>query len=164
MSRAVIREEDRAADVLADLRAKASMAWSYNVASNFLDGCQSGRAAAIAYMQFARARPEAGACNLQHAAIHFAEELRAARTEGQLEAIHGKMVGFFSEIDGWLDFAVKHGTNESMDMPFDAIQAQLDKSASGEGLRRYEESCAKDVSNKARAAANARWSKQKRRA
>ncbi|MCA8094416.1 hypothetical protein LGM65_26675 [Burkholderia anthina] len=164
MEQVAIHKESSDASMLSNLRRNASVAWSYDVASNYMDGCRSGSAAAIAYMQFAKARPKLGGGTLQSAAIYFAEALRDARTKGEAEAIRGKMVGFFSAIDAWLDFAVKRGTDDSMEMPFDAIVAMLDDAATGNTLRAWDESCAKVRSEQARAAAKARWSKQRRTA
>ncbi|WP_321924539.1 hypothetical protein [Burkholderia sp. BCC1998] len=162
MSNAVIHQEARPANALSDLRAKARLAWSYKVASNYADGCRSGAAAAIAYMQYSKAREDSGGGTLQQAAIHFAEALREARTKDEMDAIRGKMVGFFSEIDQWVDFAAKHAVSTSMDEPFHAIKAILDDSASGAARHQLEEYLANIRGNRARAAATARRSKNKR--
>src|ERR1700740_3547014 len=78
-------------------------AWSHDVADGHMSGCASGEAAAIAYIQYATRREEAGGGNLQHAAIYFAEKFAEAATSGEADAIRGKMVGFFSSLDHWID-------------------------------------------------------------
>lgn len=160
MRKAAVREEARAADAQSELREHARIAWSYKVAGNYMDGCRSGDAAAIAYMQYAKVRPGANGGNLQHVAIHFAEALRDAQTKDELEAIRGKMVGFFSAIDKWVDFAAKNATSESIKASFVDIVRKLDDAASGGALRQWEEHMAKVRSDKARVAARARWNKK----
>lgn len=160
MSKAAVREEDRADDVQSELREHARIAWSYRVAGNYMDDCRSGEAAAVAYMQYAKVRPHDNGGNLQHVAIYFAEALRDAQNKDELEAIRGKMVGFFSAIDRWVDFAAKNATSESMKASFADIMEKLDDAASGGALRQWEEHMAKVRSDQARVAARARWSKK----
>ncbi|WP_129112206.1 hypothetical protein [Burkholderia pseudomallei] len=162
MSNAAMREEGRAADTKSEFLKNAGIAWSYKVAHNYMDGCKSGEAAAISYIQYAKVRPRTNGGNLQHAAVYFAEEFRNASTKGELDAIRGKMVGFFSEIDRWVDFAAKHATSQSLNASFDDIIRKLEDASSGAAMREWEKYLADVRSDRARTAARARWDKQKR--
>jgi hypothetical protein len=136
-------------------------AWSHDVADGYMSGCASGEAAAIAYIQYANRREEVGGGNLQHAAIYFAEKFAEAATSGEAAALRGKMVGFFSILDRWIDFAVKNGTSSVTTVPAREIVEKLEDAANGGPDRRWEEHMSDIRRAQARAAANARWSKAK---
>lgn len=139
-----------------------SWAWRDFGAKGYGSGCDSGRAAAMAYLKYVSKRSDTYGGSLQHAVLDMAAQLcKAGEGTAEGDVIRGKIVGFFTLIDQYVDWAVKNSINNIEQITLDEILHYLGDAADGGTERRCAEYDWRRRSESARNAANARWSKRK---
>ena len=139
-------------------------AFGYPVAPGYANGCSSGAAAARAFMKALKndALGFSGG-SLQRAVLLLVEDMhRAGDDEARQDAIRGKIVGAFAELEKWLRFAAKNATNQDFERAtLESLGGELQGAADGVPGRMWAERARTARSQLARDAANARWAKHK---
>lgn len=121
---------------------------------SYIDGCEAGKWAAHAYVKYLREREAPATPMLQLVALGLARRLQTC-SQSERNALHGQLVGFFSEIERTLIAGADWGsfcTNQE-------IAQHLADAARGEPLKRYHAERAAQRSADARRAARARWAR-----
>lgn len=133
----------------------------YPVAPDYVSGNAAGNAAALAFLKYLQSGHRSSQGTLQCIALDFARELKAARSEGEIAAIQGKMVGMFTTLEEWLVFAVKQGTTPALKNATEAtLRATLQDAAEGAPLTRLNTRAKAKKSEATRKAARERRDKQ----
>ena len=139
-------------------------AFEYPCAPGYGNGCASGKAAHIAFIKYLQRDDYAvgSGGSLQSIVLGVAAELHEARTEGEIDAIRGKIVGAFSELEKWLHFAAKNASTDAVrDATHESIQGVLQDAADGGPDKRWEAKIRKQESERNRSNAMAGWAKRK---
>lgn len=142
----------------------AKAAFEYPCAPGYGNGCSSGKAAHLAFIKYLQGDDYKVSCggSLQLIVLNLAAELHRAKTEGERAAVRGKIVGAFSELEKWLHYAAKNGSNaDSRDATPENIQGMLQDAADGGPENRYEAKVRKEESARNRSNALAGWVKRK---
>jgi hypothetical protein len=141
----------------------ADWAFNYPVAPGYINGCDSGKAAQIAFIKYLQHEGyQDGGGALQHMALCLVDQFHEAKSEGEKAAIRGKIVGVFSELELWLRYAAKNASTDDVRNATPKSIHQALQDASGNGpQKRWEDSVRQEASDRARKAALARWAKRK---
>lgn len=146
-----------------DSREYPDWAFNYPSAPGYGNGCASGTAASLAfvkYLQHPNYRHSGG--TLQHLVLELADKLNDAQSEGERDAVKGKIVGIFSQLEQWVHCGALCGNSEeTRSATPQSIHQSLQDAAEGGPDRRWEFKLKAEASERARNAANAGWEKRR---
>jgi hypothetical protein len=130
------------------------------------DGCDAGKAAALAHLKMLRARGQSLGGYLQYIVLDMADRWALSRqacgTSGSSE-LKGQIVGFCAELERWVVASARNFGSELDCQTEEQIAATLQDAVDGGPSKRWRAKLAAERSERARHAAHAGWAKRRKR-
>lgn len=138
--------------------------WALPPCSHYGDGNAAGEAAAAAYLRFLAEHGQQwnSGGRLQHFVLALFARLSSAASDEERTGLRGQIVGFFTHLECYTAAGAGANRISLLSVSEDQICRDLQDAIDGGPQRRYLERLAKERSEAARKAAQARWSKRKR--